>query len=78
MQQGLPALDPATGSSYQLHHVGQRIDSTLAILTRAEHMQGGNNTIWHELGEATQVHGPGNTWDTQRQAFWKALAASLS
>lgn len=78
MQQGLAALDPVTGGSYQLHHVGQRADSTLAILTRAEHMQGGNNTIWHELGEATQVHGAGNTWDAQRQAFWKALAASLS
>ena len=38
MQQGLAALDPATGGSYQLHHVGQRADSTLAILTRAEHM----------------------------------------
>ncbi len=78
MQQGLAALDPATGGSYQLHHVGQRADSTLAILTRAEHMQGGNNTIWHELGEATQVHGAGSTWDAQRQAFWKALADSLS
>lgn len=41
-------------------------------------MQGGNNTIWHALGEATQVHGAGNTWDAQRQAFWKALAALLS
>lgn len=78
MQQGLAALDPATGGSYQLHHVGQRADSTLAILTKAEHMQGGNNTIWHELGEATQVHGAGNTWDAQRQTFWKSLAASLS
>lgn len=78
MKQGLAALDPITGESYQLHHIGQQADSTLAILTRAEHMQGGNNTIWHELGEATQVHGAGNTWDAQRQAFWKALAASLS
>ncbi|MDE6995015.1 MAG: HNH/ENDO VII family nuclease [Lachnospiraceae bacterium] len=78
MQQGLAALDPATGGSYQLHHVGQRADSTLAILKRAEHMQGGNNTIWHELGEVTQVHGAGSTWDAQRQAFWKALADSLS
>lgn len=77
MQQGLAALDPATGESYQLHHIGQRADSTLAILTRAEHMQGGNNTIWHELGEATQVHGAGNNWDYQRQTFWKSLAASL-
>lgn len=78
MQHGLAALDPITGESYQLHHIGQQADSTLAILTRAEHMQGGNNTIWHELGEATQVHGAGKTWDSQRQAFWKALAASLS
>ena len=78
MKQGLAALDPLTGESYQLHHIGQQADSTLAILTRAEHMQGGNNTIWHELGEATQVHGPGNTWDAQRQAFWKVLATSLS
>lgn len=78
MKQGLAALDPITGESYQLHHIGQQADSTLAILTKAEHMQGGNNTIWHELGEATQVHGAGNTWDAQRQKFWKALATSLS
>lgn len=78
MKQGLAALDPISGESYQLHHIGQQADSTLAILTKAEHMQGGNNTIWHELGEATQVHGAGNTWDAQRQAFWKALAALLS
>ena len=78
MKQGLAALDPATGDSYQLHHIGQRADSTLAILTRAEHMQGGNNTIWHELNKTTQVHVPENKWDAQRQAFWKALAALQS
>lgn len=78
MQQGLAALDPATGQSYQLHHIGQRADSTLAILTEAEHMQGGNNTIWHELGKASEVHGAGNTWNVQRQEFWKAFAETLS
>lgn len=78
MQQGLAALDPATGQSYQLHHIGQRADSTLAILTEAEHMQGGNNTIWHELGKTSEVHGAGNTWDVQRQEFWKAFAETLS
>lgn len=77
MQQGLAALDPATGKSYQLHHIGQKTDSTLAILTEAEHMQGGNNTIWHNLDKATEVHGAGNTWDAQRQAFWKAIAQSF-
>lgn len=77
MQQGLAALAP-DGSSYQLHHIGQQADSTLAILTQAEHMSGGNNTIWHLFGSATQVHGPGSTWATQRQEFWKTLASILS
>lgn len=76
MEQGLAALDP-TGQSYELHHIGQKADSTLAILTKAEHMQGGNNKIWHVLGEATEVHGPGNTWDLQRQEFWKSLVKIL-
>jgi len=78
MQQGLAAIDPVTGDSYQLHHIGQKADSTLAILTEGEHMQGGNNTIWHELGKSTEVHGQGNTWDAQRRAFWKSMAKSLS
>lgn len=78
MQEGLAALDPVTGDSYQLHHIGQRADSTLAILTKEEHVQGGNHTIWHELGKTTEVHGVGNNWDAQRQAFWKAMAAALS
>lgn len=76
MQQGLAALDP-TGQSYQLHHIGQQLDSTLAILTQAEHVQGGNHAIWHILDEATKVHGAGSTWDLQRQEFWKALARLL-
>lgn len=76
MQQGLAALDPS-GVPYQLHHIGQKADSTLAILTQAEHMQGGNNAIWHLLDAATQVHGAGNTWASQRQAFWKAIAELL-
>lgn len=77
MQQGLAALDPSTGQSYQLHHVGQKVDSTLAILTEAEHMQGGNNKIWHDVSKTTEVHNAGNNWDAQRQAFWKAVAQIL-
>ena len=76
MEQGLAALDP-TGKSYELHHIGQKADSTLAILTHAEHMEGRNNEIWHILDGPTEVHGPGNTWNTQRQDFWKALAKIL-
>ena len=76
MQQGLAALDPS-GQAYELHHIGQHADSTLAVLKKSEHMQGGNNKIWHILGETTEVHGTGNTWDTQRQQFWKQIAAQM-
>lgn len=76
MQQGLAALAP-DGSSYQLHHIGQQADSTLAILTQAEHIQGGNHSIWHIFDETTNVHGAGSTWDLQRQKFWRSLAQLL-
>lgn len=76
MEQGIAALDPS-GASYELHHIGQHADSTLAVLTKAEHMQGGNNKIWHMFGEPTEVHGAGNTWDLQRQQFWKQLAKMM-
>lgn len=74
MQEGLAALDP-TGQSYQLHHIGQKMDSTLAILTEAEHMQGGNNLIWHELGKASEI--TRSVFDKQRAAFWKNVASIL-
>lgn len=70
MKQGLSPLD-ANGKSYQLHHVGQRKNGTLAILTEAEH----DNPALHGFLERTEAHGPGNNWDAERQAFWKAYAA---
>ena len=72
MQQGLAALDPTTGQAYQLHHIGQNPNSTLAILTEAEHMQGGNNLIWHELEGASRIDRV--AFKTQRESFWKSFA----
>lgn len=79
MQQGLAAVDPDSGIAYELHHIGQKKDATLAILTKSEHMQGGNNTIWHEFGQASEVHNAANDtlWNKQRQTFWKQLAKLL-
>lgn len=77
MQQGKAAIDPISGLPYELHHIGQKTDSTLAILTKAEHMQNGNNKIWHEFGKASEAHAPGNTWDAQRMEFWKKMATML-
>ncbi len=75
MQKGLAALDPNTGLSYELHHVGQKMDSTLAILTEAEHMQGGNNSLWHAIGKESEIDRA--IFDKERIAFWKSLAMRL-
>lgn len=74
MSRGYAPIDPATGTKYQLHHIGQKADSTLAILTEAEHKLGGNDTIWHLKDIATEVHTSTNNWDVQRKQFWKAMA----
>ncbi len=77
MNQGMAALAP-DGKAYELHHIGQKADSTLAVLTKAEHMQGGNNKIWHVFGEASEVHGAGSAWDAQRKAIWQGIAEFLA
>lgn len=79
MQQGLAAIDPGSGVSYELHHIGQKTESTLAILTKAEHMQGGNNAIWHEFGIASEVHNAStqSMWLVQKQSYWKQLAVLM-
>ena len=70
MQQGLAPQD-SQGISYELHHVGQRKDGTLAILTQKEH----DNPALHGFLERTEAHAADTNWDAERQAFWKAYAA---
>ncbi len=77
MRGGYAPIDPATGTKYQLHHIGQKADSTLAILTEAEHKLGGNDLIWHLKDITSEVHITSNNWDTQRKRFWKAMASVL-
>lgn len=76
MKQGLPPLD-ATKTPFQLHHVGQNSDGTLAMLTRAQHMQGGNNGILHNLGEVSKVS-HGADWQKIVGDTWKAFAESVA
>ncbi|MBR3536350.1 MAG: hypothetical protein IKN85_11045 [Oscillospiraceae bacterium] len=78
MLEGKAPIDPASGLPYELHHIGQKVDSTLAILTKAEHMQNGNNKIWHIFDKASEVYAQGNTWSTQRADFWKAMASMFA
>lgn len=76
MREGLAPLDP-TGVPYELHHIGQKSDSTLAILTRAEHRQGGNHKIWHYVDEATENPSSKAEWITIREDFWLNMAEIL-
>lgn len=69
MRQGLAPQD-SNGISYELHHVGQKKDGTLAILSQTEH----DNPAIHGFLEQTEAHAVGTNWDAERQAFWKAFA----
>lgn len=69
MLQGLAPQD-SNGISYELHHIGQKSDGTLAILTRAEH----DNPALHGFLKISEAHAKGTNWNAERQAFWKAFA----
>ena len=74
MLAGKAPLDP-TGVPYELHHVGQKMDSTLAILTKAEHRLGDNHLIWHEFGVESQIDR--SVFSQQRIEFWKSVGKML-
>lgn len=73
MQRGLPPLDPATGLSYQLHHIGQKRDATLAVLTQEQHL--GNSAILNMAGKESEINR--SEFATVKRQFWKAMANVL-
>jgi len=70
VRRGLAPID-SKGFPYELHHIGQKPDSTLAILTRSEHRLEENYKIWHEIGRASEINRP--EFDQIRREFWQAL-----
>ena len=75
MQHGEAPKD-ASGVSYELHHVGQKDDSPLAVLTQSEHRLGDNYSKLHVTGTEGVDHG--SAWAKTTKAFWKALAESYA
>lgn len=77
MKRGYPAIDPKTGKAYELHHIGQKVDSPLAILTKKEHRSTGNYKILHdtsiENGKGVQSQLSNSEWSAQKRKFWKAM-----
>lgn len=69
MQKGYAPLDPATEKAYQLHHVGQKSDGTLAILKEAEHQ--GNSSILNTAGKVSEIDR--GKFAKPRKEFWQYL-----
>lgn len=69
MQRGYAPLDPTTGKAYQLHHIGQKADGTLAILTESQHQ--GNSAILNIVGKESEIDR--QSFNATRKAFWEYL-----
>lgn len=80
---GLAPIDPATGKSFELHHIGQKADSPLAILNEEQHRGKGVYSILHKNTGKTGESGVHNDvsgltdaqWAKQKKEFWKNLLA---
>ena len=69
MQRGYAPLDPATGKAYQLHHIGQKADATLAVLTESQHQ--GNAAILNIFSKESEIVRP--EFATTRKEFWEYM-----
>lgn len=76
MQEGYAPLDP-TGHPYELHHIGQKRDSPLAILTQKVHRGKDNNKILHTLTDNFDNPSSKNEWGTIKKKFWKDYAKQV-
>ena len=57
-----------TGKRYELHHIGQENDGTLAILTSTEH----HNASLHGYKISSEIDI--ESFDKTCKEFWKAMA----
>lgn len=73
MQKGYAPLDPATGKAYQLHHIKQDPNGTLAVLTEAQHQ--GNSTILNIFDEGSLINR--TEFSKTRKEFWQYLGNSV-
>ena len=74
MKQGLAPLD-RNGNPIELHHVGQKMDSPLAELTRDEHRGKGNDTVLHNKQKESEINR--EDFAKERAEYWKARGEQL-
>ena len=73
MLNGLAPLEPSTGAPYELHHINQKAEGTLAILTKDEHRC--NSGILHTAGKESEIIR--KEFAKYRKQFWKAYGKML-
>lgn len=61
----------ATGTPFELHHIGQRADSPLAVLSWAEHHLPGNYSVLHYAEQGKDISDA--AFKKQKQEVWKAI-----
>lgn len=74
MEKGLAPWDE-DGRPYNLHHIGQKVDSPLAELKDNIHKQ--NDSILHDKNITTEVHDGNINWDKERANHWKKRAKKI-
>ena len=75
MQKGQPPLDPG-GNAYELHHINQRADGTLAVLSMEEHRGKGVAQILNTAGKSSEIDRP--AFETQKKQFWRDYASIVA
>lgn len=70
MQKGYAPIEPKTNLAYQLHHINQDPNGTLAVLTEAEHQ--GNSAILNLFGKESEIDR--QAFNKIRTQFWKDYA----
>ncbi len=59
------------GLSYEVHHLGQKADGPLAMLTHAEHHNKDTYSIIHYAIDGKNI--TESAWNAQRASFWKTV-----
>lgn len=72
MEKGKPPLD-ADGKAYELHHLNQENEGTLAVLTQEQHRGKGPFNVLHDKWTDSAV-GHGADWAKAKKEFWQNLA----
>jgi hypothetical protein len=75
MRKGQAPLDPS-GDSYELHHINQKANGTLAVLSQEEHRGKGVAQILNTTGKSSEIDR--DAFKIQKRQFWRDYASIVA